>query len=137
MLDALDVCGGDCAADVDADGICDCPTELEVRNDVGQCVCVSGYERADDGSCTPVDLCPTDPDKTVPGICGCGVPDTNADSDDYADCEETCAADNGGCDQTCVDGFNLSWCECEEGFIIAEDGATCEPDVCYNNSMIS
>ena len=34
------------------------------------------------------DLCPNDPDKTNPGICGCGVADTDSDSDGVADCNE-------------------------------------------------
>ena len=31
---------------------------------------------------TPVDNCPSDPSKTQPGICGCGVSDADSDSDD-------------------------------------------------------
>jgi MSHA biogenesis protein MshQ len=32
------------------------------------------------------DCCPEDPSKTAPGACGCGVPDTDTDSDGIADC---------------------------------------------------
>ena len=32
------------------------------------------------------DLCPTDPDKTLPGQCGCGVPDVDANGNGVADC---------------------------------------------------
>jgi hypothetical protein len=39
------------------------------------------------------DSCPDDPNKTEPGICGCGVPDTDADQDGYCECE-------GDCDET-------------------------------------
>lgn len=29
-----------------------------------------------------IDNCPDDPDKTEPGICGCGIPDTDMDNDE-------------------------------------------------------
>jgi len=41
----------------------------------------------------PVDGCPDDPDKTEPGVCGCGVPDTDSDSDGAADCVDGCPQD--------------------------------------------
>jgi predicted lipoprotein with Yx(FWY)xxD motif len=37
-----------------------------------------------------VDLCPNDPNKSEPGACGCGVPDTDSDSDGVADCNDNC-----------------------------------------------
>jgi hypothetical protein len=40
-----------------------------------------------------VDMCPTDPLKTSPGICGCGTPDTDSDMDRTADCIDGCSAD--------------------------------------------
>jgi len=43
----------------------------------------------------PSDLCPNDPDKTDPGVCGCGVPDTDSDNDGIPDCVEE-DAPNGG-----------------------------------------
>jgi hypothetical protein len=39
------------------------------------------------------DQCPDDPNKTAPGACGCGVPDTDADSDDVPDCVDGCRTD--------------------------------------------
>jgi hypothetical protein len=36
------------------------------------------------------DSCPNDPNKTVPGVCGCGTLDTDADADGIADCKDTC-----------------------------------------------
>ena len=37
------------------------------------------------------DECPDDPDKTAPGICGCGVPDSgDGDSDGVLDCVDLC-----------------------------------------------
>jgi uncharacterized low-complexity protein len=32
------------------------------------------------------DACPADPSKTTPGVCGCGTPDTDSDSDGIPDC---------------------------------------------------
>jgi hypothetical protein len=39
------------------------------------------------------DQCPDDPDKTEPGICGCGVPDTDSDGDGTPDCNDNCPGD--------------------------------------------
>jgi hypothetical protein len=39
------------------------------------------------------DECPDDPDKTEPGICGCGVPDADGDGDGTADCVDQCPND--------------------------------------------
>jgi uncharacterized repeat protein (TIGR01451 family) len=45
-------------------------------------------------TCAPViDLCPNDPNKTAPGQCGCGIPDTDTDGDGTADCHDLCPAD--------------------------------------------
>lgn len=37
-----------------------------------------------------VDTCPTDPAKSAPGVCGCGIPDDNFDGDAAVDCVEAC-----------------------------------------------
>ena len=42
---------------------------------------------------TDGDNCPNDPNKTEPGICGCGVADTDTDSDGTADCIDNCLND--------------------------------------------
>lgn len=39
------------------------------------------------------DLCPADPLKTEPGVCGCGVPDIDSDNDGIMDCNDSCPAD--------------------------------------------
>lgn len=56
------------------------------------------------------DLCPDDPDKDDPGICGCGVPDFDSDGDGVADCLDECPDDPGavvagacGCGQPAID----------------------------------
>lgn len=38
----------------------------------------------------PSDKCPDDPDKTEPGICGCGVSDVDTDGDGTVDCNDDC-----------------------------------------------
>jgi len=47
------------------------------------------------------DACPNDPNKTAPGICGCGTPDTDTDGDGTADCNDQCPDDpDNECDDT-------------------------------------
>lgn len=45
-----------------------------------------GVSGSDDG-------CPDDPNKTAPGACGCGTPDTDRDGDGLLDCFELCPDD--------------------------------------------
>lgn len=40
-----------------------------------------------------VDLCPSDPHKVSPGVCGCGVPDVDTDADGVLDCQDKCPND--------------------------------------------
>lgn len=42
--------------------------------------------------CDNGDSCPDDPAKTEPGVCGCGVADTDTDGDGVADCVDNCSA---------------------------------------------
>lgn len=45
--------------------------------------------------CREVDSCPGDPDKLIPGICGCGKPDVDSDGDGTMDCLDKCPNDPG------------------------------------------
>ena len=46
-----------------------------------------------DGAADCNDGCPTDPQKTAPGACGCGVADVDSDGDGTLDCFDGCPAD--------------------------------------------
>jgi hypothetical protein len=46
-----------------------------------------------DGGDASGDCCPDDPNKTQPGVCGCGVPDTDMDGDGVPDCKDGCPGD--------------------------------------------
>ena len=46
-----------------------------------------------DGFIDCVDHCPNDPNKTWPGICGCGVADEDSDGDGITDCNDGCPND--------------------------------------------
>ncbi|MBK9631959.1 MAG: hypothetical protein IPO62_12995 [Saprospiraceae bacterium] len=43
-----------------------------------------------DGTMDVCDNCPEDPNKTEPGICGCGTSDVDSDCDGIADCNDIC-----------------------------------------------
>ncbi len=40
------------------------------------------------------DGCPHDPNKTAPGICGCGISDVDSDSDTIPDCHDQCPGED-------------------------------------------
>lgn len=42
---------------------------------------------------TGTDNCPSDPNKTEPGVCGCGVPDADSDGDGAMNCVDGCPND--------------------------------------------
>ena len=64
---------------------------------------------------TGVDNCPNDPNKTEPGICGCGVADTDTDADGTPDCNDNCPTDPNktepgicGCGIADIDGCGVA-----------------------------
>lgn len=42
---------------------------------------------------TELDECPNDPQKTLPGECGCGIDDSDSDGDGTPDCLDKCSSD--------------------------------------------
>ena len=116
QLDALGVCGGDCAADADSDGICDdvdpCVGELDA---IGVCNGDCTADADNDGICDDVDPCVGTVDAcgvcNGPGAvfeCGCsGIPAGDCDCDGnqldaIGICGGTCTADADG-DGVCDD----------------------------------
>ncbi len=88
-----------------------------------------------DGVCDDDDGCPYDPDKTDPGVCGCGTPDTDTDSDGTADCIDGCPADPGktdpgvcGCGVPDTDSDSDGSADCIDG-CPADPGKT-HPGIC-------
>ena len=97
VLDALGVCGGDCGADTDGDGICN-------TNEVAGCTDASAcnYNAAatdEDGSCTVEDQCGVCGGSGIPaGVCDCAGNQLDA----LGVCGGSCAVDADG-DGTCDD----------------------------------
>jgi parallel beta-helix repeat protein len=70
------------------------------------------------------DQCPDDPGKTVPGGCGCGVPDVDSDGDGIPDCNDACPADRNkvlpgicGCGTPDIDTDGDAYFDCQDNCI--------------------
>ena len=117
-----------------ADLTCDANATCDASSGAPRCVCDPGFE-GDGFSCAPVDECPEDPDKTAPGMCGCGVPDTDTDGDASADCIDGCAMDAEktapgacGCGVPDTDGDGDGTADCVDGCPM--DPAKTAPGMC-------
>ena len=76
-------------------------------------VCANLLPGGGGGGGGTTDRCPNDPNKTQPGICGCGVADTDSDGDDTPDCNDNCP-NNYNLGQEDSNSNNIGdVCECE------------------------
>lgn len=80
----VDSCPEDAQNDLDGDKICGGTDtcERDPENDIDS-----------DNVCGDVDDCDADPNKVLEGVCGCGVPDDDTDSDGVFDCNDSCPLD--------------------------------------------
>ncbi len=81
------------------------------------------------------DACPSDPDKVLPGACGCGVSDADTDGDGTLDCFDGCPADPAkidpgicGCGESDVDSDGDGAADCIDG--CPSDPAKTSPGLC-------
>jgi len=120
----------------------------------GDCQCEGQLDTDLDGTPDDDDGCPTDADKTEPGECGCGNPETDTDEDGTPDCDDLCPDDPNktepgecGCgnlepgtacddgDDCTIDDIIDEACECK-GVLADSDGdgtPDCD-DLCPNDS---
>jgi hypothetical protein len=82
--------------DCDSDGT---PDECETDTD-------------SDGAIDDCEECDEDPNKTDPGVCGCGFPDIDSDGDGVLDCNDLCP---GTPDGDAIDEFGCALIECDVG----------------------
>ncbi len=88
-----------------------------------------------DGTVDCNDLCPLDPNKIQPGVCGCGSSDVDSDNDDVADCNDACPQDPNktqpgqcGCGNSDADSDADGTADCNDG--CPDDAAKVEPGIC-------
>jgi len=87
--------------DTDRDGTPDCtdlcPLDARKTTSRGLCGCNvtdTNNDTDKDGTIDCLDACPRDGNKTIPGICGCGKPETDADRDNKPDCIDDCVSND-------------------------------------------
>jgi len=111
-----------------------CVTPEKCVVDIGVCLpCLADADG--DNSCDGVDGCPNDANKTVPGVCGCGVSDADSDADGAADCVDACAGDPAktapgicGCGVSDADSDADGTVDCNDA--CASDPTKTEPGIC-------
>jgi hypothetical protein len=66
--------------------------------------CVPTADTDGDSALDCADGCERDPEKTAPGVCGCGVADDDSDSDGTLDCNDECPDDAASTSDGCPGG---------------------------------
>ena len=80
-----------CWGDEDTNDVsADLVVETTPDGDPGQ---ITTCDSDGDGVRDSLDGCPNDPNKTEPGVCGCGTADTDTDGDGTLDCNDGCPND--------------------------------------------
>jgi hypothetical protein len=124
--------GGDISGDGRPELVAGAPNEAAVGAQSGAVYAFHGSTLAppdSDGDGTPdyLDGCPLDPEKTAPGACGCGTPDTDGDGDGTPDCTDGCPNDSlkvapGAC------GCNIAEADADgDGTLDCDDGCPNDP----------
>ncbi|MDH4291555.1 MAG: MopE-related protein, partial [Dehalococcoidia bacterium] len=127
--------GGDCD-DSDEDTYPGAPEICDGKdNDCDGALPIEENDSDGDGALDCNDNCPNDPNKTEPGICGCGVPDNDTDGDGTADCADQCPNDPNkttpgvcGCGVSDVDSDGDGVADCKDG--CPSDPNKITPGVC-------
>ncbi len=138
-----DQVGSNCAC---AGTVVDCndndPCTLDSYNG-SQCVHAALPDGDGDGACDLIDECPADPNKVVPGQCGCGAADVDTDSDGLADCVDSCPFAVGQAGSSCDDGdlqtindHLLADCSCAGTLVNCDDQNACTNDLFNGNQCI-
>ncbi len=88
-----------------------------------------------DGTPNCRDACPADSAKTVPGVCGCHIPDSDTDGDTVLDCNDLCPLDamkvepgQCGCGSPDIDSDLDGVLDCND--LCPSDAAKIEPGQC-------
>ena len=81
-----------------------------------------------DGTSDCYDACPSDPNKSDPGTCGCGVSDADSDGDGIVDCLDNCPLDPFKTDPgTCGCGFDDTLDSDGDGTVDCFDNCPLDP----------
>lgn len=127
-------CGTPCNVVVCGNGPNGCIT-IQGPNVIDGVRCNNGGQCVDEECVATIDQCPEDPAKEDPGACGCGRPDSDADADGSADCDDGCDDDPSkqapgecGCGEPDTDSDGDGSADCNDA--CPTDASKSEPGDC-------